>query len=48
MVGTSLAIGSGIRKLRGERDSMNRWQDVHFVGGKTSLVQIHTQEEGES
>lgn len=48
MVSSSLAVGSAMRKLRGERDSINRWQDVHFVGGKTSLVQIHTQGEGQS
>jgi MoaA/NifB/PqqE/SkfB family radical SAM enzyme len=48
MVSTSLAVGSVVRKLRGERDSIDRWQDVRFVGEKSSLVQIQTQREGES
>jgi MoaA/NifB/PqqE/SkfB family radical SAM enzyme len=48
MVKGSLAVGSAMRKIRRDRDSLNRWQDgVRFVGGKSSLVQIQTQEEGE-
>src|SRR5215831_2023252 len=48
MVRSSLAVGSAVRKLRGERDSMNRWRDVRYVGHTSDLVQIQTQEEGES
>ena len=48
MVKSSLAVGTAVRKLRGERDLVNRWQGVHLVGEKSSLVQIQTQEEGES
>ena len=48
MVRSSLAVGSAVRKIRGERDSMNRWRDVRYVGQGSGLVQIHTQEEGES
>ena len=48
MVGSSLAVGSVVRKLRGHQDSINRWQQGHrFVADKTALVQIQTQEEGE-
>jgi MoaA/NifB/PqqE/SkfB family radical SAM enzyme len=47
MVKSSLAIGSAVRKLRGEQDSINRWQDVRFAGEKTALVQIQAQEEAE-
>lgn len=47
MVNSSLAIGSAIRKLRVERDVVNRWRDVRLVRDKASLVQIQTQEEGE-
>ncbi len=48
MVRSSLAMGSAIRKIRGERDSIDRWKDVRYVGQAGDLVQIHTQEEGES
>jgi MoaA/NifB/PqqE/SkfB family radical SAM enzyme len=47
MVRSSLAVGSAVRKLRGHQDSIDRWQDVRFVGGKNALVQIQTQEEVE-
>ncbi|HEV2467643.1 MAG TPA: radical SAM protein [Candidatus Sulfotelmatobacter sp.] len=47
MVKGSLAVGSAARKLRGERETPNRWRDVRYVGSGTPLVQIHTQEEGE-
>jgi len=48
MVRGSLAVGSAARRLRGERDSIERWQGIHYVGDKPALVQIKTQEEGES
>ncbi len=49
MVRSSLAVGSAVRKMRGDRDSINRWQDgVRFVGEKSALVQIQAQEEGET
>ncbi|HUA15472.1 MAG TPA: hypothetical protein VMG31_09250 [Verrucomicrobiae bacterium] len=47
MVGSSLAVGSAVRKLRGDGETPNRWRDVHYVGQGSSLVQIQTQEEGE-
>ena len=47
MVKSSLAVGSGVRKLRGERETPNRWRDVRYVGSGTPLVQIQAQEEGE-
>lgn len=48
MVRSSLAVGSAIRKLRGERDAVHRWQPgARFVGEKSPLVQIQAQEEGE-
>ncbi len=44
---SSLAVGSIIRDLRGEVTPLNRWQEgVRFVGEKTPLVQIQSQEEG--
>ncbi len=45
MVKSSLAVGTAVQKLRGERDSVNRWQGVRLVGERSSLVQIQTQEE---
>ena len=48
MVRSSLGVGSAVRKVRGDRDSIDRWRDVRYVGGKSDLVQIQTQEEGES
>ena len=48
MVRSSLAVGSAMRKLRGDHDSIDRWRGVRLVGEKSSLVQIQTQEEGES
>ncbi len=48
MVKSSLSVGTAVRKLRGERDTVNRWQGVRLIGEKSSLVQIQTQEEGES
>ncbi|HTZ82274.1 MAG TPA: radical SAM protein [Candidatus Acidoferrales bacterium] len=47
MVKSSLAVGSRVRKLRGERETPNRWRDVRYVGSVTPLVQIQAQEEGE-
>jgi len=48
MVHSSLAVGSAVRKFRGERESIDRWQDVRYIGQASALVQIQTQEEGES
>ena len=47
MVKSSLAVGSVVRKLRGERETPNRWRDVRFVGSGGTLVQIQAQGEGE-
>src|SRR5579863_6185251 len=48
MVRSSLAVGSAVRKLRGDGDAPDRWQaGARFVGSKTGLVQIQRQEEGE-
>src|SRR5579862_8622893 len=48
MVRSSLAVGSTVKKLRGDGESPNRWQDgARFVGSKTTLVQIQEQEQGE-
>jgi MoaA/NifB/PqqE/SkfB family radical SAM enzyme len=45
MVQSSLSMGSAVRKVRGDRDAMNRWQDgIRFVGENASLVKIQTQE----
>jgi MoaA/NifB/PqqE/SkfB family radical SAM enzyme len=48
MVRSSLRVGSAVRRLRGERDSIDRWQGIRYVGGKTALVQIQAHEEGKS
>ncbi len=48
MVQTSLAVGSAVKKMRGDRDPVNRWRGIRIVGEKTSLVQIKAQEEGET
>jgi hypothetical protein len=48
MVQSSLAVGLAVRKLRGERDLVDRWQDIHYVGKNPELIQIQSQEEGES
>jgi MoaA/NifB/PqqE/SkfB family radical SAM enzyme len=47
MVRSSLAVGSAARKVRGDRDPLNRWADVRYAAPKGSLVQIQNQEEGE-
>lgn len=47
MVKSSLAVGSVVRKLRGERETPNRWRDVRYVGSGGTLVQIQAQGEGE-
>ena len=48
-VRSSLAIGSAVRRLRGEAEAPNRWgKSIRFVGQKTPLVQIQPQEEGET
>lgn len=47
MVQSSLEVGSAVRKLRGERDSINRWQDIRYVGKQPEFVHIQAQEEGE-
>lgn len=49
MVQSSLAVGSMVRKVRGDRETLNRWQDgIRFVGEKTPLVQIQVREESET
>jgi len=48
MVQGSLAVGSAMRKLRGDGEAPDRWQaGARFVGSKTGLVQIQEQEQGE-
>lgn len=42
MVRSSLAIGNTVKKIRGDRDLVNRWQGVHLPDKKTGLVQIQT------
>lgn len=42
----SLSVGTAVRKLRGERDAVSRWQaGARFVGDRSGLVQIQPQEE---
>jgi MoaA/NifB/PqqE/SkfB family radical SAM enzyme len=49
VVRTSLSVGSAVWKLRGDVDPPNRWRDgIRFVGQKTPLIQIQSQEEGET
>lgn len=49
LVQGSLNVGSVLRKLRGDSDAPNRWKEgVRFVGQKTPLVQIASDEEGET
>jgi MoaA/NifB/PqqE/SkfB family radical SAM enzyme len=49
LVQSSLRVGSAMRNLRGDADGSDRWQKgARFVGGKNPLVQIQSQEEGES
>jgi len=46
MVRSSLSVGSAVRKLRGEVNIPNRWQEgARFVGEKSPLVQIEAPEE---
>ncbi|HET9304600.1 MAG TPA: radical SAM protein [Candidatus Sulfotelmatobacter sp.] len=47
MVRSSLAVGTSVRKMRGERDEADRWRGVRIMGDKSPLVQIQTQGEGE-
>ena len=46
LVSGSLAVGSAVRTLRGDRDPVNRWRGVHMVGEKPTLVQIEPQQDG--
>jgi len=49
LVRSSLNVGSAVRKLRGDVAGPNRWETgVRFVGQKTPLVQIQSQEQGET
>jgi len=48
MVRSSLAVGSAVRKLRGELESFERWRGVRYVSPTSGLVQIQSQEGGES
>ena len=48
-VRASLNVGSAVRKLRREREVMNRWKEgARFVGQHAGLVQIQEREEGET
>jgi len=45
----SLNVGSAVRKLRGERDAVNRWQEgTRFMAPNAHLVHIQDQQEGET
>jgi len=46
MVRGSLAVGSAVTKVRGDRDPVNRWHGVRMRSEKAGLVQIKAQEEG--
>ena len=49
MVRGSLNVGSAVRKLRGDRDAVNRWQEgAQLMAQNPGLVQIQGQEDGES
>ena len=48
MVRSSLAVGSAVRRMRGEDATPNRWRDVRIVGQAPGLVQIQAQEEGDA
>ena len=49
MVRSSLSLGSAVRKMRGERETFDRWdKGARFVGQSNPLVQIQGQEEGEA
>ncbi|MGA2102487.1 MAG: hypothetical protein ABSG34_15360, partial [Candidatus Sulfotelmatobacter sp.] len=49
MVRSSLNVGSAVRRLKGEMNMPNRWQEgARFIGKKPSLVQIQGREEGET
>lgn len=49
MVQSSLSLGTAVRKIRGEQETIDRWQQgARFVGQKTPLIQIQEQEEGET
>jgi MoaA/NifB/PqqE/SkfB family radical SAM enzyme len=46
MVRSSLNVGSAVRRLKGETNTPNRWQEgARFIGQKPSLVQIRGREE---
>jgi MoaA/NifB/PqqE/SkfB family radical SAM enzyme len=46
LVGSSLAVGSAMNKMRGDTHTPNRWQaGAHLRGQKNPLVRIHTQEQ---
>lgn len=47
MVRSSLAVGSAVKKLRGDRETVNRWRGVRIVGEKSPLVQIQEPRPGE-
>ncbi len=43
LVQASLSVGSAMRKLRGDREAPNRWEEgARFVGEKTPLIQIQS------
>lgn len=45
LVQSSLAVGKAVKKMRGDRESVNRWRAVHLTGEKATLVQIQGQGE---
>jgi MoaA/NifB/PqqE/SkfB family radical SAM enzyme len=47
-VRSSLAIGKAMKKIRGDSDSVNRWQGLRLRAQKAGLVQIQTPEQGET
>src|SRR5579863_2346004 len=46
MVRSSLAIGSTVKRIRGDRETVNRWRGIRMVGEKVSLVQIQERRHG--
>jgi MoaA/NifB/PqqE/SkfB family radical SAM enzyme len=49
LVRSSLAVGSAVRKLRGDTDAVDRWRKgARFVGEKIPLIQIESAEQDET
>ena len=47
LVQGSLAVGSAVKKLRGDRDEVNQWRGLRLSSQKASLIQIQTHGHGE-